>query len=303
MKDMSALYLDTILEYGNISQAAKALYISQPYLSKVIKNIESEHGVELINRHVTPLTLTYAGERYLAYMKEIEEKYVKMKHEFEAISDLKKGRLTLGINPTLASYTLYKFLPKFIKAYPGIEIELVEETASVMESLILENKIDICLNMLPITNPKLDYVKLYEENLYLLVPKGHRLHESKYNEPAHIPFNPKFLQHEHFVLLKPGLGLRRLVDRVLDHYDIEPEIILETENVENAFRLSNNGLGLTIIPSCVVERDNIITESNLFTLGNPAFKNAVVISYMKNATLSPAAIAFLEMTIEAYARY
>ena len=83
----------------------------------MIKNIEIEHGVELVNRHVTPLTLTYAGERYLSYMKEIEEKYVKMKHEFEAISDLKKGRLTLGINPTLASYTLYKFLPKFIKAY------------------------------------------------------------------------------------------------------------------------------------------------------------------------------------------
>ncbi|MFJ7826039.1 LysR family transcriptional regulator [Psychrobacillus sp. NPDC096623] len=303
MKDMSALYLDTILEYGNISHAAKALYISQPYLSKYIKNIELELGVELVNRQVTPLTLTYAGERYLSYMKEIEEKYVKMKHEFEAISDLKKGRLTIGINPTLASYTLYKFLPKFIKAYPGLEIELVEETASVMESLLLQNKIDICLNMLPITNPELDYVKLYEENLYLLVPKGHRLHESKYKGPTHIPFNPKFLQHERFVLLKPGLGLRRLVDRVLDHYNIEPEIVLETENVENAFRLSNNGLGLTIIPGCVVERDNIITEANLFTLGNPAFKNIVVISYMKNATLSPAAIAFLQMTIEEYARY
>ena len=48
------------------------------------------------------------------------------------------------------------------------------------------------------------------------------------------------------------------------------------------FRLSNSGLGLTIIPGCVVERDNIITEANLFTLGNPVFKNTVVISYMKN---------------------
>ena len=73
-------------------------------------------------------------------MNEIEEKYSKMKHEFEAISDLRKGRLTLGINPTLASYTLYKFLPKFIKAYPGLEIELIEETASVMESLLFRKQ-------------------------------------------------------------------------------------------------------------------------------------------------------------------
>ena len=49
-----------------------------------------------MNRQVTPLTLTYAGERYLSYMKEIEEKYVKMKHEFEAISDFKKGKTYTG---------------------------------------------------------------------------------------------------------------------------------------------------------------------------------------------------------------
>lgn len=303
MKDLSAQYLDSILEHGNISQAAKALFISQPYLSKYIKNLESELGVELVNRQVTPLTLTYAGERYLSYMKEIEEKYLKMKHEFEAISHFKKGRIVLGINPILASYTLYQFLPKFIKTYPGLEIELVEESASEMETLLLQNKIDICLNMLPITNTELVYEKLYEENLYLVVPKGHRLHDAKYKEPKHIPFNPKFLNHERFVLLKSGLGLRRLTDQILEHYRIEPEIVLETQNIENAFRLSNSGLGLTIIPECVLERDNVETEANLFTLGNPIYKNTVVISYAKDVPLSPAAVAFLQMTKEKYKRF
>ncbi len=303
MKDLSALYLGTILEYGNISQAAKALFISQPYLSKYIKSLETELGVELVNRHMTPLTLTYAGERYLSYMKEIEEKYVKMKHEFEAISHFKKGRIILGINPILASYTLYQFLPKFNKIYPGLEIELIEESAFEMESLLLQNKIDICLNMLPITNPELLYEKLYEENLYLLVPKGHRLHDMKYTAPTHIPFNPKFLNHERFVLLKQGLGLRRLTDDILGHYGIEPDIVLETQNIENAFRLSNRGMGLTIIPESVIERDRIQTEANLFTLGNPVFKNTVVISYVKKASLSPAAFAFLQMTKEEYIQF
>lgn len=303
MKDFSALYLGTILEHGNISQAAKALFISQPYLSKYIKSLETELGVELVNRHITPLTLTYAGERYLSYMKEIEEKYVKMKHEFEAISHFKKGRIILGINPILASYTLYQFLPKFNKIYPGLEIELVEESASEMEALLLQNKIDICLNMLPITNPELVYEKLYEENLYLLVPKGHRLHDFKYTEPTHIPFNPKFLDHERFVLLKQGLGLRRLTDDILGHYGVVPDIVLETQNIENAFRLSNRGMGLTIIPESVIERDHIQTEANLFTLGNPVFKNTVVISYVKKASLSPAAFAFLQMTKEEYIQF
>lgn len=159
--DLSFTYLQAISEYGSISQAANALFVSQPYLSKFIKNLESKIGVELVNRQVTPITLTYAGELYLTYMKDIHKTYEKMQHEIEAISNLKIGRLTIGINPILASHTLYNFLPDFMKKYPGIEIELVEASATEMEALVIQNKIDICLNMLPITNPDLVYENLY----------------------------------------------------------------------------------------------------------------------------------------------
>src|SRR4051794_10981265 len=101
MKDLSGKYLKSIAEYGNFSNAAKALYISQPYLSKYIKNLEGELGIELVNRRVNPLTLTYAGERYLSYMNEIEQTYIKLHHEIESISNMEKGQLKLGINPIL----------------------------------------------------------------------------------------------------------------------------------------------------------------------------------------------------------
>ena len=72
-KDLSGDYLRAIAEHGNFSHAARALYISQPYLSKFIKKLEDDLGVELINRDESPITLTYAGDRYLAYMEEIEK--------------------------------------------------------------------------------------------------------------------------------------------------------------------------------------------------------------------------------------
>jgi len=105
--DLSGKYLRAIVEHGNISNAARTLFISQPYLSKFIKNLEAEIGVNLINRNVAPLTLTYAGERYLRYMDKIEQTYKNMKHEIEAITNMKKGRLKLGINPILGTHTLY----------------------------------------------------------------------------------------------------------------------------------------------------------------------------------------------------
>ncbi|WP_156289825.1 LysR family transcriptional regulator [Oceanobacillus salinisoli] len=303
MKDLSGKYVKAIAEYGNFSQAAKALYISQPYLSKYIKNLEDELGIEIVNRKVHPISLTYAGERYLSYMNEMEQTYTKMQHEMESISNLEKGRLKLGINPILGSHTLYNVLPDFILNYPGIEIELVEESANDMESLLLEGKIDICLNMLPIFNPDIIYETLYEERLYLVVPPSHKFYNPNKKPINHIPFHPRLLDGEKFILLKQGLGLRRLTDVIFNEYSITPNIVIETQNIESAFRLANRGVGLTIIPESVITRNNIVNDSIFYTLGNPIYKNHVVVSYKKGESLSAPALSFLNMAKEKYKQF
>lgn len=302
-EDLSLEYLKAIQDHGNISHAANALFVSQPYLSTFIKNLETKLGVELVNRQVTPLTLTYAGELYISYMADIQTIYERMERDLEAITELKKGRLTIGVNPILAAHTLYDFLPQFMKKYPGIEIHLEEGTANEMETLMLQNKIDISINMLPIKNAGLIYEKLYEEDFYLVIPKGHIYYEENYKEVRHIPFDPSKLNHEKFILLKPGLGLRRLTDQIFEEYKIKPIIILETNNIENAFRLANEGVAMTIIPECVITRDQLHVDSNLYTMGNPTYKNQIVISYKKDTQLSPVASAFLQFTKKRYMQF
>ncbi|RDU38151.1 LysR family transcriptional regulator [Neobacillus piezotolerans] len=303
MKDLSGKYLKAIAEHGNFSHAARALYISQPYLSKYIKSLEDELGIELVNRKVNPILLTYAGERYLAYMTEIEQTYVKLQNELESISNLKKGRLKLGINPILGSHTLYNILPEFIMNYPGIEIELIEENAHDMEVLLLEGKVDICLNMLPIFNPEIVYETLYEEKLYLVIHPSHKYYNEPKKQISHIPFHPRLLDGEKFILLKQGLGLRRLTDVIFKEYSINPEIMIETQNIESAFRLAIRGVGLTIIPESVITRDSIRTDAIFYTIGNPIYKNHVVISYKKGEPLSAPAQAFLNMAKEKYRQF
>ncbi|OLO27911.1 transcriptional regulator [Alkalihalophilus pseudofirmus] len=293
-KDLSSEYLKAIAKHGNFSSAARALYISQPYLSKFVKKLEEEIGVELINRNETPLSLTYAGERYLAYMEEIEQTYIKMKHEIEAITNLKRGRLKLGINPILGSHTLYNLLPNFISAYPGIEIDLVEHTAIEIEALLLERKIDICLNMLPIFHPDINYENLYDEKLYIVIPEGHKLYNPNQETITHLPFDFKLLDREDFILLKTDLGLRRVTDEIFKTHSIDPNVKLETINIENAYRLANSGIGLTIIPECIM-KNNFPTKSNFYTFGNPLYKNNVVVAYKKKEPLSAPALAFLDM--------
>ncbi|MCQ6275499.1 LysR family transcriptional regulator [Bacillus sp. V3B] len=299
-KDLSGEYLRAIAEQGNFSSAARALFISQPYLSKFIKKLEDELGIELINRNETPITLTYAGERYLAYTDEIEKTYLNMKYEIEAITNMKKGRLTLGINPILGSHTLYNLLPQYISTYPGIEIDLIEETSIVIEQLLLQRKIDISLNMLPIFNPDVMYESLYEERIFLIVSERHKYYRSDQgNNIIHFPMDIQSLTGEKFILLKQGLGLRRLTDQFFYDYSVKPDIILETTNIENAYRLADNGVGLTIIPE-VILKNNQLSKSNIYTIGKPPIKYNVVVAYKKGEVLSAPALAFLNMAKDNY---
>jgi LysR family cyn operon transcriptional activator len=105
-------------------------------------------------------------------------------------------------------------------------------------------------------------------------------------------------------LLKSGLGLRRLTDEILKHYSIHPDIVIETQNVESALRFANCGLGVTFVPECVVpslKNDQI--KPNLYTLGNPIYKNTVVICYKQGEMLSAPAQAFLTMAKEKFNQY
>lgn len=297
--DISNKYLRALIEHGNFSNAAKALFISQPYLSKYIKRLEDELGVELINRNQTPLTLTYAGERYLAYMDKIDEIYLNMLNEMQSINQMKKGRLKLGINPILGSHTLYNLLPQYMSTYTGIEIVLVEGMSNSIEKSLLQREIDICLNMLPLFNPDIAYERLYEENILLVVPKGHKYYRPEQgNKIQHFPIDPQNLTGEKFILTKQGHGaLRDLTNKIFYEYSIKPHIILETTNIESAFRLANSGIGLTFIPE-VLLRNHLPNQSNYYTIGKPAIKYSVVVAYKKDEPLSAPALAFLQMAKE-----
>ncbi|MEX2949541.1 LysR family transcriptional regulator [Staphylococcus warneri] len=297
----SIRYLEAVGRFGSISQAAKHLYISQPYLSKFIKEVESELGVTLINRESNPITLTYAGERYLDYMNQIKYTYKEMKQELQNISALKKGRLVIGVNPILAAHTLYDILPEFIKAYPGIELKLIEEPAHRIEQLLIDNKIDIALTILPFYQGTFKYDVLYSEGIYLAIPSDHPILSSQQRMEKSIQDIHDDLKNERFILLKPNMALRHLTDQILENYGITPQVAMETMSVDNALRLVNEGLGITYVPESV-KNSMPQFKGQYIKLDSSIYANFVVLAYKydKDKHLSKSAYAFLEMTRSIY---
>ena len=97
-------FLEAIDSCESLTKAAKHLFISQPYLSKVIKQMEKQLDISLIHNHHTGSQLSYAGKRYLYYLKEIHRLENKITDEMYLIRSHQQGELFLGINSGLASF-------------------------------------------------------------------------------------------------------------------------------------------------------------------------------------------------------
>lgn len=297
----SGKYLEEINRFGSISQAAKYLYISQPYLSKFIKELETDLGTELLNREKNPITLTYAGERYIEYMNQIKYTYDEMKSELQMISGLKKGRLVIGINPILAAHALYKILPEFIKEYPGIELKLIEESAHRIEQLLIDNKIDIAITILPFYQGVFQFETLSKEPIYLMIPSNHSLITNDNYKNKSIFEIHQELVNDNFILLKPNMALRKITNQILEDNELEPNIAMETISIDNALRLVNEGLGITYVPESVKNSSKHF-EGLSIKLENPSYFNQVVVAYKSDKFnhLSKAAHMFIELAKATY---
>lgn len=101
------------------------LFLS-PHCQNFYKVLKRKRVLNYLIKPDALLHLSFAGERYLSYLKKINGLELDMRNELELISQNKKGKVTLGINSALATSTLYKFLPQFHQQNPNIQIEIIE---------------------------------------------------------------------------------------------------------------------------------------------------------------------------------
>lgn len=119
-------YVQEIAHTGSFSQAAANLYVSQPSLSASIKRLEERIGEPLFHRDCHPIALTRCGEEYLRAARRIdmaEEDFTAFLEEYRSCA---AGKLIIGGSNLNISFVLPTLLERFVREYPGIELELVE---------------------------------------------------------------------------------------------------------------------------------------------------------------------------------
>ncbi len=250
-----AQYIKTIAECGSLTAAAKKLFVSQPSLNQMLRQIEQEIGLPIFDRSVTPLRLSYAGEKYLqaaermlAANRELEEQLREIKHEHS-------GRLRLGISATRAMQVLPLVLPIFTEQYPNVTLELTESGSGNLEKLLLEGKIDLAMAALESTSTAMTYELIEKETLGILAGKDSALAK---RFVSGTPISISDAKGDSFVCLTPSHSARINQDRLFRKMDFMPHILLETDVLEVGLRVALEAGACMLLPS--IYADNYVRQ-------------------------------------------
>lgn len=279
-------YIDAILKYSNYGKAAKSLYISQPYLTQVIKRVENELNCELITRNKLPYRLTEQGKIYYQYLTSLENNYAKLLREISDVSDIDKTVIKIGVLPSLGTYLLPLFLPGFLTQYPNCRIELLEDLPEKNEKLIQNNELDFWIGQNSRNiSPNLNSVNWGRHRYRAVIPHCSDLYQE---DTAIIPegsIDISKILCQKLVLTSKGSAIRKQIDQLLNLYKVEPCIIMESTEINTILKLATGNLGITFIPESVYVKE-CPSEYNIYQIPIDELSLDYFIAYHNERKLS-----------------
>ena len=164
-----------IAEEGNLSSAAKRLFVSPSTLSKQLQAMEQEFGVRLLKRSQGQLVLTYAGELFLESARRITSEARSFTHALGDISTESRGVLNLGISSPRIDLDFQYILPDYLKAYPNYMLNITTGSGMELNEALLEGKIDLAFTSFKERYPQLVHERILLEEMLLVVSKKNPL--------------------------------------------------------------------------------------------------------------------------------
>lgn len=166
-----------VAETENITRAAEELGLSQPAVSRSLQRLEEEIGQPMFERQSRKMVLTDAGEVLVGRARQIMSIIDDTKSEIT--DNGRSGRIRLGAIPTIAPYFLPGLLQQFSKAFPEARLLVQEDTTTNLLQRLTQGELDLAVLSLPIPAKYLEVDTLFDEELLLVMPKGHALTAKK----------------------------------------------------------------------------------------------------------------------------
>ncbi|WP_080874388.1 cidABC operon transcriptional activator CidR [Oceanobacillus timonensis] len=240
------IYFIEIVKTGSMTKAAENLFISQPTISKLLRDLEAELEVELFDRHKRKMVLTDAGEAFLHQAKEIVRLYENLPTEMDNLLGIRKGHIKIGL-PTIMDVRLFtQMLGKFHENYPDISFELLESGSKKIEESIENEELDVGVTVLPTDTEAFHQFFWLEEQLKLVVPRSHKFAERDKIELIE-------LRDDDFILFSEDFVLNDRIIEACKTAGFVPKVIAESSQWYFIEQMIVSSLGVSILPESIID--------------------------------------------------
>ncbi|MEY8515544.1 LysR family transcriptional regulator [Lachnospiraceae bacterium 29-84] len=278
-----------VAKTGNISKAAKELYISQPAISKSIQKLEENIGVKLFDRSSRGVTLTPEGELLYAHVKSAFETLSLGEDRLRRSVALGIGNLAIGASSTLCKYILLPYLHDFIKQYPHINISIACHSTHHTLKLLEDGRLDIGLIGKPDQTKNIDFTPIRSiEDIFVATRTYLQNLKIRGVEKQDI------LQSSTLMLLDRENMTRQYIDCYFQDHHIMPQDIIEVSNMDLLIEMAKTSLGIGCVIRDFVKKELSSGSLLEIPLHIPIQKREVGFAYKKDGKISKSLQHFIE---------
>ncbi|MEO6348312.1 MAG: LysR substrate-binding domain-containing protein [Aquaticitalea sp.] len=270
-------YVLAIAEQKNFTKAAEKCFVTQPTLSTQIQKLEEELDILIFDRSKKPIDLTSIGRKIVNQARNIVNESERIQDIVDQQKGFIGGEFKLGIIPTVMPTLLPMFLKSFIKKYPKVKLKIEELTTEEIMQRIHEGHLDAGIAATPLENENIKERPLYYEPFVGYIPKEHRLHDKK-------KINVDDLDIDDMLLLEDGHCFRDGVINLCKAFknQTDDSFQLESGSIETLIKLSNEGLGMTLLPYLHTMELNENLQTNLHYFNDPSPAREVSLIFHKS---------------------
>jgi LysR family hydrogen peroxide-inducible transcriptional activator len=236
-------YFEAMARHNHFGRAADACSISQPALSTQIKELEKELGSDLFERGARQVRLTNFGEAFLVRVREILRSVDELGDVARAARNQLAGRLRIGIIPTVAPYMLPQIIGNLTRLYDGLDIHVRETQTAKLVQELTEGRLDTAIVALPVSEPSLTEVALFNEDFVLVRPGK--------DEGKPVP-NRDMLSEMRLLLLEEGHCFREQALSFCKVNTERPRELMDGSSLSTLVQMVGAGIGITLIPEMAV---------------------------------------------------
>lgn len=241
-------YFTTIVENNfNLSQSAKILLISQPGLTKFIKEFEDKENVELFIRSKGRLVdLTPIGKEFYENALSVLKQYDILMQDLRINKTTIKGTIRVGIPPVILTVLFKKAIPQFIIDNPNIQLEIIEAGAYELQKMLLLQEIDIAFLIDPITTSNVQSKTVVEDQAVVVFNKQHPFSKNL------TPLSYQDLANEKIILLNSTFMIHHQIKKNFQVAGVTPHIFFESGAWDLLASMCESLDIVTILPAPIV---------------------------------------------------